>query len=240
MCLGIFLTSLCIPVFNTNWNVSSDAVVTPSVPEINEEEEVVDTTVKVPTFKDAVKAWNYGFEMMNNGKGYSMTANCNAKGSIYGVMQEQQITFDAFFDGTNYFEDTKTFCAIDLGKTFARQAYMNGNNEVFYRYTENVDKSGGTAKSSVPNWDGIQIEKMSYDKFKSDITLVGFTYFNFTIDKSTNVLYFKDINTDYYEYQISVPIGKLNDMYKENFVKNAEASDITFKSFVITVFQSKK
>lgn len=241
MCIGIFLTALCIPIFNVNWNVSSDSIIDPITPDINgNEEEIVDDNIKVPTFKEAISAWNYGIQLMNNGKGYFYSTICTAKGSIYGVTQEQQIYFDSYFDGKNYFEDTKTFCAIDLGKTFSRQSYMNENKEVFYRYTENVDKSGGTVKSCIPNWDNVEIQKMSFDQYKSDISLIGYSNFNFTVDKSSNVLYFKDINKDYYEYQISIPSNKLNEFYKQNFVKNSNASDINFKTFIITVFQSKK
>lgn len=241
MCIGIFLTALCVPIFNANWNVSSDSTIDPITPDINgNEEEIVDDNVKVPTFKEAISAWNYGIQLMNNGKGYFYSTICTAKGSIYGVTQEQQIYFDSYFDGKNYFEDTKTFCAIDLGKTFSRQSYMNENKEVFYRYTENVDKSGGTVKSCIPNWDNVEIQKMSFDQYKSDISLIGYSNFNFVVDKSSNVLYFKDINKDYYEYQISIPSNKLNEFYKQNFVKNSNASDINFKTFIITVFQSKK
>lgn len=240
VCIGVLLTAFCIPVLNANWDTNADSNAEVETPVVPEEPTPEDTTVKVPTFNNAISAWAYGIDMLNNGKGYSITSTTVAKGSVYGVEQAQEITYTSSFDGENYYEDTKTYCATDLGKTFARQAYMNKDNKVFYRYTESCNKSGGSANKLVANWDDNDLQTMSYDQFLTDVSMVGFSSFNFEINKSCNIVYFKNMNKEYYEYQISVPQNLLYDTYKENFVKNAGAKAITFKTFVLTVYQSKK
>lgn len=241
VCVCILCTAICMPMLNINWENNSDSnaeVETPViVPDIPDEEDNT-VTVTVPSFNNAVSAWNYAIGILNGGKAYYVESSTAANGSVYGVSQTQEIAFTAMFDGESYYEDTKTYCASSIGKTFARQTYRHKGGDVYYRYTENIDKSGGSANNSVANWKENDTKIISYEQFLNDISTVGFKLFSFNVDKSS-VVYFKNMNKDYYEYQLAISQSMIHEDYKLNFMRNADASAINIKSCVVTVYQSK-
>ncbi|MEG1751492.1 MAG: hypothetical protein RR140_00210 [Clostridia bacterium] len=229
--LALVVFSAASPIFMPQKGVIS----TPSDDPVVPENEVPDEDM--PIFKNAIDAWEYGINYMNNCKGYQYTSVTAAKA---------QITIGITVEQTQNIFAVKQFCdGKSLETTFSQCDLSVGENSYMYVFVEDgmVDYKYAPSKYYNKEKDYCDFskgwsEKKSYEDYLK-VCQFGNEDFVYGINKKTaKQVSFRVSKNKTYEYVISLDGDKLDPRYKQFMAVASGATRIDYDRMIVSVVMS--
>ena len=237
----IVCISVSIPLLNSSTpTINNNIIINPPIVPEEEFENITDNTTntQILQFKNAFEAYEYGYNILINGKGHNVDFYNVNEATVYGIKESQTI-----------FLNNKRYNNIHLETNIAYSSFEFGENSFKYRYSDeqnvyrlktlNTVTSGiNSIKDIKPIWNDEEVNAYTYEKYITEINEEGFDLYPFTINNETSkVSYFKK-DAKYYYFGFNIDVNSLPESYFKIFAPYVDK--VEFSSVSMEFVMSRK
>ena len=201
----------------------------------NEDSE--EQTSQIPLYSNGYSCVSDALKIIDNGKGYKITANLTAVSDILGIGSATQTVKEIVVcSGDYYLKETFANCSISFGQNYYRYFYSSDNGQnVEYRKTSKYE-------NGIPNW-SYTVEQASTTKQEiiNNYDYLAYDVFNVraTRQNSTLVKFDRTTNSKYYIVSFILDVNKLPEKYIENTKKEGWLESLSVSSLKLTYYIEK-
>lgn len=236
---AIICISVSIPFLGSSLNAQKPSTKPPVIVIPDEPDDVDDeVTDQIPVFKNAFDAYEYGNNLLVNGKGHDVLFYNSNEANVIGVKETQYIYYNSKRYNNIHYENVIACCDLALGENSFRFHYSD--EETVYRLTTlTVDKKDAQSITDIkPIWNDTQTTVQTYEDYTTNTNKQGFNLYPFKINKTTSKqTYFKS-DAKYYSFGFSINPKMLDENYVNNF--RSYVDTVEFLSTTMEFVMNKK